>query len=293
LNIICAVAQRKRPRNFPQAASIFRRFAHPVFGAIRIPVVMTKHPSASGLLTVLRGAASAVLLASLAGISAAAQSDSRWSLSFGAGTELDSGNEFHRGPDGTFAGLPVDLQSRDYDDIFDSPTRLLLQLNYAASERLSYYGRFNYVEASGSTINIGTIATLPLFGTFSDYETWGFDVGAKYAFGSGAFRPFLSADVGFKVVDAISIGLRPGAATAAAAATPQLFKGSTEYLWGVGTGFDYAVSERIALGLEVGLRYEGGLRGDDRGFAGSGLERVNDTGKRWVFPVLVKATWSF
>ncbi len=44
----------------------------------------------------------------------------------------------------------------------------------------------------------------------------------------------LSADVGFKVVDSISIGLRPGSATAAAAATPRLFKGSTEYLWGAG-----------------------------------------------------------
>lgn len=254
---------------------------------------MTKHPVAFGFTTLFHGAASAALLATLAVLPAAAQDSSRWSLSLGGGFEQDSGNEFHRGPDGTFAGLPVDLQSRDYDDIYDTPTRLLLQLNYAASERLSYFARLNQVEASGSTINIGTIATLPLFGTFSDYEAWGVDFGAKYTFGSSAFRPFVSADVGFKVVDSITIGLRPGAATAAAAATPRLFKGSTEYLWGVNTGFDYAVSERLALGLEVGLRYETGLKGDDSGFAGSGLERVNDTGKRWVFPVLVKATWSF
>ncbi len=255
---------------------------------------MTHYPNPRGLLTAFRGAASAALLAAVAALPVAAQESSRWSLSFGGGFELDSGNEFHKGPDGTFAGLPVDLQSRDYDDIYDTPTRLFLQANYRASDALSYYGRLNQTEASGSTINIGTIATLPLFGTFSDYETWGVDLGAKYTFGGDSkFRPFVAADIGIKVVDSITIGLRPGAATAAAAATPFLFDGSTEFVSGFSAGFDYVVSERLSFGIEAGLRYESSLRGNDDAFVGSGLQPVNDTGKRWVYPVLVRGTWSF
>jgi hypothetical protein len=57
-------------------------------------------------------------------------------------------------------------------------------------------------------------------------------------------------------------------------------------------GFAYDLNERVAIGIEAGLRYQSGLS-DIEGLAGTGLESINDTGSRWSVPVTATVTFRF
>ena len=48
----------------------------------------------------------------------------------------------------------------------------------------------------------------------------------------------------------------------------------------------------MALGLETGPRYQTGPS-DLEGLAGTGLERINDTGSRWSMPVVATLRFRF
>jgi hypothetical protein len=63
------------------------------------------------------------------------------------------------------------------------------------------------------------------------------------------------------------------------------YESSTVGVFGLDLGVSYDVSERVALGIETGPRYQTGLS-DLEGLAGTGLEPINDVGSRWSMPVL-------
>jgi hypothetical protein len=59
---------------------------------------------------------------------------------------------------------------------------------------------------------------------------------------------------------------------------------STVPVFGGDVGVLLAVSPRVSLGVETGLRYHSDLS-DIEGLAGTGLENLNDAGSRWSVPI--------
>jgi hypothetical protein len=70
------------------------------------------------------------------------------------------------------------------------------------------------------------------------------------------------------------------------------FKGSTLFIFGGDAGVSYDVSDTLALGVEVGLRFQG-KPGAEPLFSDPNLQGVNDTGSRWTLPMSVFAKVRF
>ena len=62
------------------------------------------------------------------------------------------------------------------------------------------------------------------------------------------------------------------------------FDDSIVPVFGGGVGVLFAVSPRLSLGVEGGLRYHTDLS-QSEGLAGTGLENLNDAGSGWSVPV--------
>jgi hypothetical protein len=70
------------------------------------------------------------------------------------------------------------------------------------------------------------------------------------------------------------------------------FERSTLFIFGADTGISRDISDNLAIGAEIGLRYQPKLSPAPI-LDGTGLEGINDTGSRWSLPISAFATWRF
>jgi hypothetical protein len=91
--------------------------------------------------------------------------------------------------------------------------------------------------------------------------------------GAAGLRYLQATDATFRVVE---VGLT--------LANQPYFKGSALFIFGGDAGISYDISDTIALGAELGLRYQG-KPGAELLFADPNLRGVNDTGSRWSLPI--------
>ena len=70
------------------------------------------------------------------------------------------------------------------------------------------------------------------------------------------------------------------------------FESSTLFLFGADTGISYDLSDTIAVGAEIGLRYQPKFKPAPI-LPGTGLEGINDTGSRVGLPLSAFLTWRF
>ena len=70
------------------------------------------------------------------------------------------------------------------------------------------------------------------------------------------------------------------------------FEESTLFIFGGDTGISHDLSDVIAIGAEVGLRYQPKPSAASI-LSGTGLESINDTGSRWSLPISAFLTLRF
>jgi hypothetical protein len=228
--------------------------------------------------------AAAVLLAPA---SARAQDDGirgRWNVSFTGGAALPAGGEFHEGGSGTVLGLPTSVDAKKNNDIFDPGFGWRADVGYGVSRHVEIFGGFTWKRTEASELSVGNVASLDLRAAFGDYTSYGVDAGMRYHFTPGAtVAPYVSALAGFRRVDAIPGTFSVPAAGVTLSDTP-FFDDSTVPVFGGDLGVLFAVSPRLSLGIEGGIRYHTDLSGIE-GLAGTGLENLNDAGDRWSVPI--------
>jgi hypothetical protein len=129
------------------------------------------------------------------------------------------------------------------------------------------------------------VAGLALQADFADYKEWGGEVGyRRYFQPEKAFKPYVGVLAGLRFVSELPSTFSVPAAGVVLSDVP-FYESSTVGVFGLDIGASYDVSQRVALGIETGPRYQTGL-GDLEGLAGTGLERINDVGSRWSMPIL-------
>ena len=235
--------------------------------------------------------ASCVLLAALLIVPGSAQAQDqgegvrgRWSATFTGGAAVPVGGEFHEGGRGTVLGLPTSVDAKKTGDIFDPGLGWRAGVGYGLSRNVEVFGDFVWGRADASELSVGNVASLDLRAAFADYTSYGMDGGMRYHFVPGArIAPYVSALAGFRRVDAIPGTFSVPAAGVTLRDTP-FFDDSTVPVFGGDVGVLFAVSRRVSLGIETGVRYHTDLM-DIEGLAGTGLENLNDAGDRWSMPI--------
>jgi hypothetical protein len=208
----------------------------------------------------------------------------RWSLTFTGGATIPTGGEFHEGGRGLVLGLPTSVDAKKNDDIFDPGIGWRAGVGYGVSRNVEIVADFAWKRAEASELSVGNVASLDLRAAFGDYTSYGVDAGMRYHFVPGArVAPYAAALAGFRRVEAIPGTFSVPAAGVALSDTP-FFDDSTVPVFGGDVGVLFALSPRVSLGVEGGVRYHTDLS-DVEGLAGTGLENLNDAGSRWSVPI--------
>lgn len=204
------------------------------------------------------------------------------------------------------AAAELRIGSRSFDDIYGEAAAVELEGAYGLGGDREVFGAVRYVTADEGTVQVGTAfvpalsASLPVFGTFGEYESTSIEAGLRQYFGAGAIRPFVAGRAGVAFVDEIRASFRVpvpagvGAEPNDIALTNVPFYGeSTTVTAGFDVGLSYDVSDRFSLIAETGIRYQGDLDGDDAGIGPLGLGSINEEGARFSAPVTLKARYAF
>jgi hypothetical protein len=250
-------------------------------------------------------------LCALASPALAAPEQGRLSLSVLGGLDKPLGGDVHEGatvdlPDlgplnPALAGVDAELRirSRDHDEIFGTAMSLGLELGYGLSDRSEVFLLAREIGADDGRVRVGTAyvpaldTELDVFGHFSEYEAYTWEVGYRHFFGeAGKVRPFFAARLGATETDVITATFEIPDAAITIQDAPFYEKGFA-VSGGLEAGVLIPFTERFSMTLTAGLNYIGDLSDDDSAIAGLGLAAINDTGSRVSMPVSVTGRWDF
>jgi hypothetical protein len=206
-----------------------------------------------------------------------------WSVSFDLGTEVAVNGDLHKGGSGTVLGLPTQVQARSYGDIYSNGFHWAVGLGYRVGETGEVRVQGSYTDKPAERLQVGTVATLPLFGLFDDYKSFGMDFGYRQYFSAARVRPYVGVSAGFARIDAIQSEFSVPAANVVLS-NVKMYDSTLVPTVGASGGVQVNLSDRVALQGGVELKWHGDADDLD-GLAGTGLEPINDESRRWSMPV--------
>ncbi len=224
----------------------------------------------------------------------------RWNLeggvgpSFAAGKNIITASRTNDNPN-------TDFNSISFGDAYNTGVRAELGGSYALAPntKVSLLGHYEKAESDGVQ-NWGTVNDQALTGALTDYESWGAEVGLRQYFAPvngvifNSVRPYVEARAGASRVDDIGvINTQLGGATFSAAEVPlydESWVGTAAGLVGVET----PLTKYSTIGLETGVRFQGGLKSDNSVLAaGSDLGGLNNNRGRVSIPVTLRGRYRF
>ena len=220
-------------------------------------------------------------------------SEKPWSVSFDIGTERALSGDLHGGSNGTVLGLPTQVASRTYDDIYGMGFQWTAGLGYAVTQSGELRARFSWAKGTADRLKVGTVANFDLLGLFDDDKSMGLDVGYRQYLGGAdrRLRPYLGVFGGVTMVDAIKAEFTVPAAGVTLSGV-DMYEESTVPVFGASAGLQAKLSDAVFLQVGADLRWRGDLSPKD-GLAGTGLERINDESRRWSLPISAGLTIRF
>ena len=228
--------------------------------------------------------------------------DPRWYLSIGGGGEFNTGaTDLQKSAIIAPTGVPIgEIRAHDFSDAYDVAFyRVEAEVGSVLTDRIEIFGQFNYAASATNnwihravSINAGSPTFLSV--KFDDYNSYGFQLGARYFFVSkeARLRPYFSIAGGASHVD--SIGAESALESSNVVVSRSHFFDDS---W-VGTvtglvGVEYSVSCHLAVGIHAGLGYSSTLTGDDTDLVGPVSKSNDDVGDRLYCPVAVYAKVRF
>lgn len=224
----------------------------------------------------------------------------RWNLEGGVGPSFAAGKNIITSGR-TNANPNADFNSISFGDAYKTGVRAELGGSYALAPntKVSLLGHYERAESEGVQ-DWGTLNDQNLTGALTDYKSLGAEVGLRQYFAPrngivfNSVRPYVEARAGASRVSDIGVvNTQLGGATFSAAEVP-LYDDS----W-VGTaagliGVETPIARYTTIGLETGIRYQGGLKSDNSALAaGSDLAGLNNNNGRVSVPVTLRGRYRF
>ena len=218
--------------------------------------------------------------------------EGRFSFTFKGGLETNWGGTFHDSGTGTILGLPAEVNSGNWNDMYDPGWRVSIGAGYGLTPRMEAIAAFAFGGLGASEQEVGTVAALPLVAKFDDYKDWTLEGGVRYYFApETSFNPYVSGVIGIRNMSAIA-GNFSVPDVNVTFDNVGFYAESTVFMWGIDVGAQWKISRSAAVGVETGFRWQA-KPGEIEGFAGTGLENINDAGSRIAFPILGTLTFFF
>jgi hypothetical protein len=214
------------------------------------------------------------------------------SVTVNVGTALSlAGHAIEEGV-GTIDGKPSVLVEQSLSNHFSDALKLRFTGSLGLDYRREVFATFGWGKYNGTDRIVGSVAGYPLYLRLSNADAFDFEGGLRYYLRpEGPLRTYVAGAAGLRYLLATDATFRVPEVGLTLAELPY-FKGSALLIVGGDAGASYDVSDTIALGVELGLRYQG-KPGAEPLFADPNLQGVNDTGSRWSLPMSVFAKVRF
>jgi hypothetical protein len=193
---------------------------------------------------------------------------------------------------GTIDGKPSVIVEQALGNHFSDALRLRFTGSLGLDYNKEAYATLAYGKYNGTERIIGSVAGYPLRARLSNVDAFDIEGGLRYYLKpEGPIRTYVAGAVGLRFLQATDATFRVVEVGLTLANQPY-FKSSTLFIFGGDAGVSYDVSDRTAVGIELGLRYQG-KPGAEQLFADPNLKGVNDTGSRWSLPMSAFLTVRF
>jgi len=229
---------------------------------------------------------------------------SRWNLEGGVGPSFAAGKNIITASRTNAASNETNesaFNSISFGDAYETGVRAELGGSYALAPntKVTVLGHYEQADSEGVQ-DWGSITGQQLTGALTDYESWGGEIGLRQYFAPtngiilDSVRPYVEARAGLSKVNDIGVvGTQLGGATFSAAEVPlydDSWVGSAAGLIGVET----PIAKYTTLGLETGVRYQGGLDSDNSVLAaGTPLAGLNNNRGRVSIPLTLRGRYRF
>jgi len=208
----------------------------------------------------------------------------------GTGLSL-AGNAIEEGV-GTIDGKPSVLVEQALSNHFSDALKLRFTGSLGLDYRREVFATFGWGKYNGTDRIVGSVAGYPLYLRLSNADAFDFEGGLRYYVRpEGPLRAYVAAAGGLRYLLATDATFRVPQVGLTLANLPY-FKGSALLIVGGDTGASYDISDTLALGVGLGVRFQGKPTAETL-FADPNLQGVNDTGSRWSLPMSVFAKVRF
>jgi hypothetical protein len=212
------------------------------------------------------------------------------SVSVGTGVAL-SGNVITEAA-GSINGIPTVFVEQSYGNHFSDALRVRFTGSMGLDYNKEAFATFAYNKINATERVTGSSGGYPLYTRFSNTSAIDIEGGIRYYFlPEGSTRTYVAGVGGIRFHDRVGATIRV-LELGLTLSDRDYFDSSTLFIFGGDTGISRDVSDNLALGAEIGLRYQPGLSPAPI-LQGTGLEGINHTGSRWALPISVFATWRF
>lgn len=224
----------------------------------------------------------------------------RWNLEGGIGPSFSAGkNILTASRTNDVEGF--DFQSQSFGDAYDTGIRAELGGSYALAPNTKVSVLGHYEQADNDGVNtIGNFNGAPIRGSLSDYKAYGAELGLRQYFQPrhgvilDSVRPYVEGRLGASRVNDISLNNATINGNAITGGQVRLYEDSWVPTAAGLVGVETPIARYATIGLETGLRYQGGLKSDNRQLGpGTALGGLNNNNGRVSVPLTLRGRYRF
>ena len=214
------------------------------------------------------------------------------SVTLSAGTALALGGNVITEAAGTINGTPAVFVEQGYGNHFSDALRIRVTGNLGLDFNKEAFVTFAYDKMNATERVTGSVGGYPLYTRFSNTFAFDLEGGVRYYFlPEGPTRTYVAGAAGIRFQDRVGATIRV-LEVGLTLDDLDYFEDSTLFVFGADAGISRDLSDAIAIGAEIGLRYQPKFSPAEV-LPGTGLEGINDTGSRVGLPISAFLTWRF
>jgi len=193
---------------------------------------------------------------------------------------------------GRINGTPTVFVEQGYGNHFSDALRVRVMGNFGLDYNKEAFATFAYNKMNATERVTGSTGGYPLYTRFGNTSALDIEGGLRYYFRpEGPTRTYVAGVAGLRFADDVGATIRV-LELGLTLTDLKYWESSTMFLVGADTGVSHDLSDTIAIGAEIGLRYQP-KPSPAPILEGTGLENINDTGSRWSLPISAFLTLRF
>ena len=219
--------------------------------------------------------------------------DAKWVVDFGVGIDHSLNGNVNSGAIGRLQGQAAAILPNPYGDVYGTGLHFKFGGGYKLDEVSEVRGVFTLQSADANLVRLGDIGASSLYGQYSDYVSFGLDLGYRryIPLSNTSIRLYGEGTLGMAFIDEINVVLSAPQANLIIDQT-DFYDRTAAFAWSINFGALFPVADKVDLSAQIGLRGLTGLSDVDQ-LVGTGLEEINNDSARLTFPLVVGVRFRF